>query len=121
MLRDSNLTTRETLERAREYISDITSWKKGEIGAIDGSYCAMGAVGMAASGSLSGWEKSDAALFLAAAISDVPYSQVFAAAITVARYNDTHDHACVLQMFDAAIERLVVPYKLPCHAEIPLA
>jgi len=121
MLRDSNLKTRETLERAREYIADITSWQKGSIGVIGGSYCAMGAVGMAASGSTSGWERSDAALFLAAAISDVPYSQVPAAAAAVAYYNDMHDHACVLQMFDAAIERLVVPDKLPCHAEIPLA
>lgn len=86
------MTTREILEAARAEISTEDRWTQGAWTRTDGRKCAIGAVmAVTKGGSWNGaaWRA------LRDSVRQNPES-----------YNDSHDHACVLQMFDAAIEKL---------------
>ncbi len=103
------MTTQETLKAAREVIAKPENWCKWELvtehedGTYGAPYCALGAIGVA-SGAVT---EADGFRFYSP-------GNAFHEAVTtlegvlpdsVANYNNTHDHECVLAAFDAAIEK----------------
>lgn len=102
------MTTKQTLERARDLLARSGGWSKGALQRPDDSNCAIGAINRALG--LPQNEEADyvrvenkAAIDAVGAI--LPGSEE--AWVRVVSYNDSAstDHACILAAFDAAIEK----------------
>ncbi len=107
------MSTKETLQEARELIADPKDWCTGHLAIEEHApYCALGAVMKASNWQMINWigavtteqqESFDAAASALAKVIDVaPVAPYFS---SVAQYNNAHSHECVLAMFDAAIEK----------------
>ena len=122
---------KETLEAARDILSDPANWKQGGLAEVDraknevvGPYCSLGAIGkvceifsiQVGGGSSRTGEMGGAFSTMAEANSNnseardvyMRASKILSECYDqpVHEYNDSHDHECVLAAFDAAIERL---------------
>lgn len=94
------MTTKETLQAARKYIADPRKWTQGDLENPVGRVCAVGAIWKAKPGvNLS----TDPAIIALASV--LPQLEGVPTVSRITGYNDTHDHACVVAAFDAAIER----------------
>ena len=122
---------KETLEAARDILSDPANWKQGGLAEVDraknevvGPYCSLGAIGkvceifaIRAGGSSSRTGEIGGGFHIIAEANNdnseardvyMCASKVLSECYDqpVHEYNDSHDHECVLAAFDAAIERL---------------
>lgn len=121
------MTTKEALVRARALIEDPANWKQGGLATPDlekaeavGPFCAIGAIGKVNEvWGIGGWGGRDGS-GMGASVGERNWQNPEATATfraakglleeclpaPVHEYNDTHDHACVLAAFDAAIARV---------------
>jgi len=100
------MTTKEILQAARDLISDPKKWTVGKLETFNGSVCAIGAINRALglvnseSESFIRPENARAIAALAAVI-----DPTVEPAKAVWNYNDSMPHHCVIEAFDAAIEK----------------